>query len=108
MDPSQTAAEGQNAAEDWGRFNAGGLGADFTAAEAAQPGSAAFTSALDALQQVASQQMPSIPVLYGAAWYEYSTQYFTGFPTQANPYVNPSPNYQAYLYLVLNLKPVTS
>ncbi|HEU5391102.1 MAG TPA: hypothetical protein VFV73_34890 [Streptosporangiaceae bacterium] len=35
---------------------------------------------------------PVIPLVYGAAWYEYSTRDYTGWPTAANPYIDPVPN----------------
>ncbi|MHA6760151.1 hypothetical protein [Streptacidiphilus sp. PAMC 29251] len=53
-----------------------------------------------------SDDVPAIPVLYGASWYEYSSANFTGWPTSDNPYINPSPNSQAYEYLILHLTPV--
>jgi peptide/nickel transport system substrate-binding protein len=51
--------------------------------------------------------VPAIPVLYGAAWYEYSSANFTGWPTSADAYINPSPNNQAYEYMILKLSPVS-
>ncbi len=36
-------------------------------------------------------QLPSIPLFYGPIWYEYRTTNYTGFPTQANPWINPAP-----------------
>ena len=37
-------------------------------------------------------QVPVIPLLYGAAWDEYSTKDYTGWPTQSNQYNDPVPN----------------
>lgn len=42
--------------------------------------------ALDGLQQIMVEKVPSIPLVYGAFWNEYSTKNFTGWPTQDNPY----------------------
>jgi peptide/nickel transport system substrate-binding protein len=47
--------------------------------------------ALDGLQQVMVEQVPSIPLVYGATWYEYSTSQFVGWPDQAHPYAVPAP-----------------
>ena len=49
--------------------------------------------------------VPAVPVLYGAAWYEFSTANFTGWPTSENPFINPSPRSQDYEYLILKLTP---
>ncbi|MEY9872906.1 peptide/nickel transport system substrate-binding protein [Streptacidiphilus sp. MAP12-33] len=63
-------------------------------------------TALNALQQQFSTDVPAVPVLYGASWYEFSTANFTGWPTKDNAYVNPSPQDQAYEYMILHLTPV--
>lgn len=41
-----------------------------------------------------------------AAWYEYSTKNYTGWPTATNQYNNPVPNDPYILATVLHLKPV--
>jgi peptide/nickel transport system substrate-binding protein len=61
----------------------------------AQYASSADTSvqqqALDGLQQIMVDQVPSIPLVYGATWYEYTTSRFVGWPDQAHPYAVPAP-----------------
>jgi peptide/nickel transport system substrate-binding protein len=47
--------------------------------------------ALDGLQSVMVDQVPSIPLVYGATWYEYTTSHFVGWPDQAHPYAVPAP-----------------
>jgi peptide/nickel transport system substrate-binding protein len=47
--------------------------------------------ALDGLQSIMVDQVPSIPLVYGATWYEYSTSRFVGWPDQAHPYAVPAP-----------------
>ena len=37
-------------------------------------------------------QVPVAPLLYGAAWCEFSTRNYTGWPTSGNPYMTPTPN----------------
>ncbi len=46
------------------------------------------------IQKVMVDQIPLIPVTEGVDWYQYDTSHFTGWPTQSNPYAQPSP-YQA-------------
>jgi peptide/nickel transport system substrate-binding protein len=104
LDPSTTAAVGQTAAGDFDRYDS----------QKAKDAVAAFQNAttaddekkaLGTLQQVMSDDVPAVPVLYGASWYEYSSANFTGWPTSDNPFINPSPNSQAYEYLILHLTP---
>lgn len=46
------------------------------------------------IQKVMVDQIPLIPVTQGVDWYQYDTSHFSGWPTPANPYAQPSP-YQA-------------
>ena len=46
------------------------------------------------IQKVMVDQIPLIPVTEGVDWYQYDTSHITGWPTQSNPYAQPSP-YQA-------------
>jgi peptide/nickel transport system substrate-binding protein len=46
------------------------------------------------IQKVMVDQIPLIPVTEGVDWYQYDTSHFSGWPTQSNPYAQPSP-YQA-------------
>jgi peptide/nickel transport system substrate-binding protein len=105
LDSSLTAPIGQVAAADFDRYSSTAASAAIAAFENATD-AASQTAALNTLQQIMSSDVPAVPVLYGAAWYEFSTANFTGWPTSENPYVNPSPNSQAYEYLILHLVPV--
>ena len=58
-------------------------------------------------ETVMATQAPVIPLLYGAAWYEYSTRDFTGWPTAANPYIDPVPNSPYLEYTLLHLTPAS-
>jgi peptide/nickel transport system substrate-binding protein len=58
------------------------------------------------LASVVSEQMPVIPLLYGADWNVYSTAHFTGWPTASNPYINPAPNDPELPYILTHLRPV--
>ncbi len=46
----------------------------------------------DALQQTFVDEAPAIPLYPNPSWAEYNTSRFTGFPSQQNPYADPSPN----------------
>jgi peptide/nickel transport system substrate-binding protein len=60
---------------------------------------------LDKLETVMATQAPVIPLVYGAAWYEYSTRDYTGWPSAANPYIDPVPNAPYMEYTLLHLTP---
>lgn len=106
VDYTQSAPEGTTAAGDFDRYQSSTAAAAVSAYEAASTPAAAQT-ALNSLQEVIANDMPAVPVLYGASWYEYTSANFTGWPTSSNPYINPGPNNQAYEYLILHLSPVS-
>jgi peptide/nickel transport system substrate-binding protein len=106
MDFTQSAPVGKPAAGDYGRFNN----------PQAQAALAQYTSstdpatqqqALNTLQKIMSEQVPAIPLLYGAAWAEWSSKNYTGWPTQSNPYSDPAPNPTEIEYVILHLKPAS-
>jgi len=105
LDNSQSATIGKPAANDFGRFNSSQAQAALTQF-ASSDSPAAQQAALNTLQQILATQAPVIPLLYGAAWYEYSTKNYTGWPTSGNQYNNPVPNDPYILATVLHLKPV--
>ena len=43
------------------------------------------------IQKVMVDQIPLIPVTEGVDWYQYDTSHFAGWPTESNPYAQPSP-----------------
>ena len=43
------------------------------------------------LQEIALRDLPGIPLFYGAAWYEYSEDYWVGWPAEERPEVWVSP-----------------
>lgn len=61
----------------------------------------------DELETVMATQAPVVPLVYGAAWYEYSTKDYTGWPTAANPYTDPVPNAPYMEYTLLHLTPAS-
>jgi peptide/nickel transport system substrate-binding protein len=59
------------------------------------------------LERIVAEQLPSIPLVNGAVWYEYDTTHYTGWPTANNPYVDPAPwTYPATGIVITHLKPV--
>ncbi len=104
LDSSLTADLGQTSAADFGHYKS--AEADAAIAEFNNSTTDADqAAALNKLQGVMSSDVPAVPVLYGAAWYEFSTANFTGWPTSDNPFINPSPRSQDYEYLILKLTP---
>ncbi|HEY3992622.1 MAG TPA: ABC transporter substrate-binding protein [Ktedonobacteraceae bacterium] len=62
---------------------------------------------LNGLEQIMVNQLPVIPMLYGADWDERTTSRFTGWPTAANPYAQPAPFDAPDIELTIeNLTPV--
>ena len=62
--------------------------------------------ALDGLQQIMVQQIPSIPLTAEPYWYEYSTANFTGWPDAQHPYAAPgTAEYPDIEIVLLNLQP---
>lgn len=53
------------------------------------------------LQKIMMEQVPVIPLWYGARWFQYSTKKATGWPNEDNPYAGPGDN----LLWITNLKP---
>jgi peptide/nickel transport system substrate-binding protein len=46
----------------------------------------------DSLQAIFVREAPAIPLYPNPSWAEYNTIRFTGFPSEENPYADPSPN----------------
>jgi len=64
-------------------------------------------TALNTIESVMVEQLPSIPLVFGATWNEYSTANFTGWPTATNAYASPAPfDFPDSEIVALNLKPV--
>jgi peptide/nickel transport system substrate-binding protein len=51
--------------------------------------------------------LPVIPTLYGAAFDEYDTSGFTGWPSATNPYESGSPSTPTNEVVVLHLSPTS-
>jgi peptide/nickel transport system substrate-binding protein len=46
---------------------------------------------IDKIQKVMVDDVPLIPTTEGVDWYQYDTSHISGWPTQSNPYAQPSP-----------------
>jgi peptide/nickel transport system substrate-binding protein len=102
---------GKTASGDFERLNDPALIKDLQAA-AASPTVAAQTAALTPVMRYVAQNLPIIPIDTSSEWFEYNSQRFVGFPTQANPYEtgqpsgsNNGPGTGTDLVVVLHLSP---
>lgn len=87
---ANSAPVGKVAASNWERWN--DTATDQLLAQFAQSDSATVQQqALNGLQRVMVEQVPTIPLIYNVQWYEYTTTRFVGWPTQQDPYAVPSP-----------------
>jgi peptide/nickel transport system substrate-binding protein len=106
MDSALSAPIGKPAGGDFGRYDnpqVQSLLALYTATD----DTAAQQQVLDKLETVMATQAPVIPLVYGAAWYEYSTRDYTGWPAASNPYIDPVPNAPYMEYTLLHLTPAS-
>jgi peptide/nickel transport system substrate-binding protein len=106
LDYSQSGPVGKSAGGDWERFDSPAARDALTRFEGTDD-PVAQQKALNTLQGIMSAEAPVIPLLYGAAWYEYSTKKYIGWPTQANQYTNPVPNAPYLEYTLLHLTPAS-
>ncbi len=106
MDNTLTAPIGKPAGADFGRYSNPQV-QSLLAQYAGTNSASAQQQALNGLETIVSTQAPVIPLLYGAAWYEYSTKDYTGWPTQSNQYIDPVPNAPYMEYTLLHLSPAS-
>jgi peptide/nickel transport system substrate-binding protein len=105
MDGSQLKPVGETASWNFGRFDspeATKLLADF----ATTTDDAQRTKAMDGLQKIMAEQVPAIALAAGPMGAEYSTKYWTGFPTEDDPYAVAMPNQPSFSQVIMKLKPV--
>jgi peptide/nickel transport system substrate-binding protein len=103
MDSSISAPVGQSATSNYGRYSNAQAQAAFTQYENTND-TATQAAALQKLETIESTELPTIPLLYGADWNEYSTARITGWPTQSDPYMDPSPDDPEVGYTLMHLK----
>jgi peptide/nickel transport system substrate-binding protein len=104
LDYSISAAIGKSANGDYGRYHNAAAQKDLAKLAATNPSNTAAVKAASLpLGEIVAKQLPVIPLLYGATWCEYSTATYTGFPTPANPYMNPGPNDPVLPYILTHI-----
>ncbi|MEM0030804.1 MAG: ABC transporter substrate-binding protein [Desulfurococcaceae archaeon] len=60
------------------------------------------------IQEIIYREIPAIPLVYTVQWYEYSTLYWTGWPSESNPWwteVAPYKEYSLPLWVLFGLAP---
>ncbi|MGH9020242.1 MAG: ABC transporter substrate-binding protein [Acidimicrobiales bacterium] len=104
LDYSQSAAIGSNANADYGRFHSAAAQADLAKLAQTNPSDTAGVKAASApLEALLAAQLPDVSLLYGATWCEYSTANYSGFPTPANPYMDPAPGDPELPYILTHI-----
>jgi peptide/nickel transport system substrate-binding protein len=105
LNSTNSAAVGKQANSNWERWmdpNTDKMLAQY----ATTTDSSLQQQALNGLQQIMVEQLPSIPLVYGATWYEYSSRNFTGWPNANNAYASPAPfDFPDAAVVALNLTP---
>ena len=104
--PSFYAPIGEKAAWNYGRYQNPDAEAAFTAYTDATD-DAGRAEALATLQQIFVEDVPAIAVDARPAGAEYSTKYYTGWPTEEDAYANPQPTVANVAYILTKLKPVS-
>jgi len=90
LNSALSAPEGSTASSDYGRFTSPTADLDLAKFETTD-NPAAQQSALDGLETIMANDLPDIPLVFGASWDEYSTAKVTGWPDAQNPYMVPAP-----------------
>jgi len=106
LDSSLSAPVGKPAANDLGRWNDPATQAAL-AQYAGSNDPNVQQAAITKLENIMDTQVPVAPLLYGAAWWQYSTRNYTGWPSASNPFMNPSVNSPYLEETVLHLKPAS-
>lgn len=105
FDPSYYVPLGQTAVWNFGRYQNDDAKAQFTKYTDATD-DAGRKTALDALQKIYVDQVPALGMDARPAGSEYSTKYYTGWPTEDNAYANPQPTVPNVALVLARLKAV--
>jgi peptide/nickel transport system substrate-binding protein len=106
LDATLTAPVGKPAATNIGRWNNKATQSALAMFAGSNDPSVQKT-AVTQLENIMTSQVPVAPLLYGAAWYEYSTRDYTGWPSSSNPFMNPTTNSPYLEETILHLRPVS-
>ena len=104
LDSKLTAPIGKPAAANFGRYKNPQVQAALQQ-YASSGDSSTQAAAITKLESIESSQLPVVPILYGAAWAEFSTRNYAGWPSPSNAYMDPGPNSPYLEYTILQLKP---
>lgn len=85
-----TAPLGQQAASNWSRWNDPATD-QLLNQFATSTDAAAQQQAISGLEKIMVEQVPTIPLVEGATWYEYSTSHVSGWPDKDHTFAVPSP-----------------
>jgi peptide/nickel transport system substrate-binding protein len=88
---SSSLASGSAATGDFERLKDPAIDSE-VAALAAAPTTAAQAAALTPIGKYVAANLPIIPTTTASEWFEYNSQNFVGWPTQANPYETGQPS----------------
>jgi len=106
LDANLTAPVGKPAATNIGRWNDPAT-QQALAQYASSNSESVQQAAISKLENIMTNEVPVAPLLYGAAWWEYSTRNYTGFPSSGNPFMNPTTNSPYLEETILHLTPVS-
>ncbi len=106
LDAALTAPVGKPAANDLGRWNDNATQAAL-AQFASSNDPSVQRAAITKLESIMTAQVPVAPLLQGAAWWEFSTRDYTGWPSSSNSFMNPTTNSPYLEETILHLKPAS-
>lgn len=104
MDGTQYKALGQTATWNFGRFQSTEA-TNALAQYATTTDDATRQQAMTTLENVFVDQVPAIPLAAGPMGAEWSSKYWTGFPTKDDPYAPPQPTQPNLSQVLMKLKP---
>jgi peptide/nickel transport system substrate-binding protein len=91
LHPETKKPVGENAPGNWHRFGDDEAGRLLTAFST-EPDVTKQAALIAQVERRFSSTLPAIPLFYAPSWAAYSTARFSGFPSQHDPYADPSPN----------------
>ncbi len=106
FDPAYYVPIGQKASWNYGRYQNADAAAAFKAYTAATD-DAGRATALAKVEQIFVDDVPAIAIDARPAGGEFSTKYYTGWPSESDAYADPEPTRANAAYILTKLKPVS-
>jgi len=106
MNGSYLKPVGQTATNNFGRFDSQ-QATDALNAYANATSDADRATAMATIQEVFVNQVPAVPLLERPSWGQYSTKYYTGWPTAQNPYNDINMTLPCATLILTKLTPVS-